>query len=129
MTNAAPWGGDRGGVDAHHPATPSPLPLSRAVSSLAVSWWSVVEYVEPMLAAAGSWPMLGTPEWVGLPDDHPAKLAALLDAARHWALRVETAQEAQAEASKSVAASADWPDVARQIIRRTAVYIPREQAS
>src|SRR5690348_3635085 len=69
-----------------------------------VSWWSVHEHVAPLLESAGTWPMVGTPEWCALSDDDPRKLAALYDAARHWALRVETAQQARAEASRSISA-------------------------
>jgi Protein of unknown function (DUF2742) len=80
--------------------------------SSAVSWSSVHEHVAPMLEQVGSWPMVGTPAWCALPDDDPAKWAALLDAAQHWALRVETCQEARAEASHAISAAVDWSDVA-----------------
>ena len=66
----------------------------RCTSSQQVSWWSVHEHTGPVLAGVGSWPTAGTPQWCALPDDDPAKLAALYDAARHWALRVETCQQA-----------------------------------
>jgi hypothetical protein len=42
-------------------------------------------------------------------------MAALLDAARHWALRVETCQEARCEASRSVSTAVDWPAVSKEI--------------
>ncbi len=60
------------------------------MGSAQVSWWDVHEFVAPLLEHVGSYPMAGTPEWCALPDYDPAKTAALLDAARHWALRVET---------------------------------------
>lgn len=74
--------------------------------------------------------MIGTPAWCLLGDADPAKLAAIYDAAQHWALRVESAQEARAEASRDVSGSADWAAVARSARRhadavRTGVYIPR----
>jgi hypothetical protein len=59
--------------------------------------------------------MAGSVEWCDLPDEHPAKTAALLDAARHWALRVETCQQAECEASKAISASADWGRISRRI--------------
>src|SRR5262245_19317887 len=75
-------------------------PRRPLVSSSQVSWWSVHEHVLPYLERAGDWPMLGTPAWVGLADDDPRKWAALLDGARHWALRVETCQEAEYQAAQ-----------------------------
>ncbi|NKE28295.1 DUF2742 domain-containing protein, partial [Mycobacterium tuberculosis] len=50
---------------------------------------------------------------------------AICDAARHWALRVETCQAASAEASRDVSAAADWPAVSREIQRRRDAYIRR----
>ena len=61
-----------------------------------MSWWSVCEYVAAQLERAGSWPMVGTPGWCALADDDERKLAALFDAARHHALRLELNQEARA---------------------------------
>ena len=52
--------------------------------------------------------MAGTLTWSQLDDDDPAKIAALYDAARHHALRVDTAQTALAEASHAIAGAADW---------------------
>jgi hypothetical protein len=63
----------------------------------------------------GVWPAAGTPAWCDLPDDDPAKLAALLDAAQHWALRVETCQQAQCEASHDISAAYDWGAIARRL--------------
>lgn len=71
-----------------------------------VSWWDVHEFVQPVLARVGAWPMLGTPAWCALPDDDPRKVAALFDGARHWALRVETHQVAECEASHDISAAA-----------------------
>jgi hypothetical protein len=96
--------------------------IRRCGSSQAISWWSVHEFAAPHLDRAGTWPMAGTPAWCAMPDDDPRKLAALLDAAQHWALGVETAQETCADASKAVAASADWPAVAQEIHQRQDFY-------
>jgi Protein of unknown function (DUF2742) len=104
---------------------------SKVISSNAVSWWSVHEHVAPTLARVGSWPMVGTPEWCDLDDDDERKTAALLDAAQHWALRVETTQVAMAEASHEISAAADWTAVARSRFRHDSAvahgtyYIPR----
>jgi len=51
--------------------------------------------------------------------------AALLDAAQHWALRVETCQEAQADASRAVSVALDWSALARGINQRTDFYAAR----
>jgi hypothetical protein len=100
------------------------------MGSQQVSWWSVHEHITPLLEAIGSWPMAGTLAWCALPDDDPVKLAALLDGAQHWALRVETCQQAQAEASREVSAAVHWSAIATEIFRRrTSGYIPRRQAS
>ena len=80
-----------------------------------MSWWSVHEHVSPVLEQVGSYPMAGSPAWCALPDDDPRKLAALLDAAQHWALRLETCQQAQCEASRAISAAADWGNIGRQI--------------
>ena len=95
------------------------------IESRTVDWWSVHLYVEPTLEEVGSWPLVGSLPWQHLPTDDPAKLAAIFDAARHWALRVDVCQEQLAEASKAVAASADWTTVGRG---RGRAYIPRRVA-
>jgi hypothetical protein len=94
----------------------------RLVSSQQVSWWSVREYVRPVLLRAGSWPMVGTPEWCGLADDDPRKIAAVFDAASHWALRVELCQEAQCQASQAISADADWAAIAQHISNHNEFY-------
>ncbi|ORA80748.1 hypothetical protein BST28_08270 [Mycolicibacter kumamotonensis] len=91
-----------------------------AISSRQVSWYDVHLFVKPYVDAGGRFPLVGTAAWRSLPDDHPQKWAAVLDAAQHHALRVETAQEARAEAAKAVAAAADWPKVAQEIRQRSA---------
>jgi hypothetical protein len=98
------------------------------MGSAQVSWWSVHEHVAPLLAAVRSWPTVGTPAWCDLDDGDPAKLAALLDAARHWALRVETCQQQLAEASHDVSSAADWSGIATETFWRRGAYIPREVA-
>jgi hypothetical protein len=99
-----------------------------AVNSQQTSWWSVHEHVAPMLEQVGSWPAIGTPAWCQLPDDDPAKVAALYDAARHWALRLECHQFARREASRDIAAGTNWSGIAQSVRARAGVYIPREVA-
>lgn len=67
-----------------------------------------------MLAQIGTWPMIGTPAWSDLTDEHPAKWAAVLDAAQHWALRLETSQEASCAASRQISAAVNWGAVAKR---------------
>jgi hypothetical protein len=85
------------------------------VTSQQVDWWSVHQWVQRYLNAVGPYPWPGTPAWCLLPDDSREKWAGMLDFAQHHALRVEAAQQARTEASKSVASAADWPKVAREI--------------
>jgi Protein of unknown function (DUF2742) len=90
-----------------------------------VSWWDVHEYVSSVLEKAGTWPTVGTPEWCALTDDDPAKLAGLFDAARHWALRLETNQQAECQASHDISAAADWSAIAQHNRSHTEFYTER----
>ena len=76
------------------------------------------ERVLPFLAHVESWPTVGTPAWCALADDDDRKLAALLDAAQHHALRLELNQEAHAQAAHDVSAAADWRAIAQEINER-----------
>ena len=96
------------------------------LASRSVDWWAVHEYVSPLLEEVGSWPMAGTLAWQQLPPDHPAKLAALFDYARHHALRVDAGQAALAEASRDISAAADWSVISRNMLQHNSIYIPRK---
>ena len=98
------------------------------MSSAQVSWWSVHEWVQPYLDDAGPLPMAGSPEWCALDDTDPRKATALFDASQHWALRVETCQQARCDTSHAVSAAEDWPAIANEIYYRRGAYIPREIA-
>ena len=93
--------------------------IAAAVSSQQVAWWEVHTFVLPTLQEARSWPTAGTPAWCDLEDTDPRKLAALLDASRHWALRLETCQQQLAEASRDISAAADWSGIAQEIRNRS----------
>jgi hypothetical protein len=95
------------------------------VVSSQVDWYTVHLYAKPLLESVGSWPMVGTPGWRYLDDDDPAKLAAVYDASRYWALRVATSQEAMAEASRAISNAADWKAVANRLVNQSSVYIHR----
>ncbi len=96
-----------------------------STSSRQVSWWSVHEHVASALEQAGTWPTVGTPAWCALPDGDPRKLAALLDAAQHWALRMETCQQAECDASHAISAGADWAAISRRIRNEADLYAER----
>ncbi|BDB45393.1 MULTISPECIES: DUF2742 domain-containing protein [Mycobacterium] len=91
------------------------------------AWWPVHEFLEAVVQQAnyGPIPAAGTPPWCALADGDPRKLLAVAIDGEHHVLRVETAQEAAADASKAVAAAADWPAVAREIRSRAGAYIRR----
>lgn len=89
-----------------------------APTSSNVNWWNVAEFVAPVLDRVGTWPLIGTIEWYELPDDAPAKIAAVFDAARHWALKVECNQRARDQAGEAISAAEDWSAVAQVNLRR-----------
>jgi hypothetical protein len=80
-----------------------------------VSWWAVHQFVEPFLMRVAEWPLAGSVEWELLEDHDERKMAALLDAAQHHALRVDTAQAALVEAAQAVHSAADWDQVRREV--------------
>ena len=69
--------------------------------------------------------MVGSPAWCQLGDREPVKWASVLDAAQHWALRVETCQQAECEASRTISAAVDWLAVARIAKRHSDFYAAR----
>lgn len=90
-----------------------------------VSWWPCHEFITTLAVQANSMPIAGTPEWCGLADGDSRKLLALALAGEHHVLRVETAQQAFAEASREIAAAVDWSTVAREIQQRNSFYAER----
>ena len=101
------------------------------VSSQQVCWSVVHEHVAPILEQVGDWPMAGTPAWCELEDTDPRKWAALLSAAEHWALRVETCQVAACEAAQAISAAGagngngTWAAFAQHIKDRNEFYAAR----
>ena len=87
--------------------------MNPATSSQQVAWWEVHEFVIAHLQVE-HWPMVGSPDWCELDDDDPAKLAAVLDAGQHMALRIEC-QQAYADAGSEISAAADWSHIAQRI--------------
>ena len=95
-----------------------------------VAWWPVYEYAAAEAArlgvnlAADPLPVPGTPQWCAMPDGD-RKLAAVLLLGAQYVLALDTRQEALADASKAVAAAADWPQISRDIRQRTEFYAAR----
>jgi hypothetical protein len=90
-----------------------------------VSWWDVHEFVAPLLAQVGSWPTVGTVEWVALDDGDPAKWAAVASAAEHWALHIESCQQAQCDASRAISAAENWTAIAQHHRNHAEFYAAR----
>jgi hypothetical protein len=100
--------------------------MSAGIESRQVAWWPVHEFVAARIGdVIKSCPLLGTPAWCDLADDDPRKIAAVLDAAQHWALRLDVHQQQLAEASRDVSGAADWSAIAVQKLRRDAFYEQR----
>lgn len=92
-----------------------------------VSWEPVHAYVGRLLAGRHTTITAGTPEWIALPDDDPAKLLAVLTAASRWCLETELDQIDQRRinakhAAIEVATALDWTRVAKRIRDRDAYY-------
>jgi hypothetical protein len=112
------------------PQTGRTVTAADVTAARTVAWFVVHEFVAPYLADVEAWPVAGSVAWQQLADDDPRKWAAILDAARHHALRVDAAQEAMAEASHAIAAAADWTAQARRIHQgRGPAYIPRARTN
>lgn len=99
--------------------------MSYALASQQVSWITVHDFAVPRLQRVGDWPMAGSPLWCDLNDRDPVKWAAILDAAQHFALRVETCQHARREASQAIADAENWLEVARIAKHRSDFYSAR----
>lgn len=94
----------------------------KATESQQVNWWTVHEFVGAVLNQVNDWPMLGTPAWCSLTHDDPRKWCALLDGAQHWALRMDSCQEAECQASRGISAALDWSAFAQAWRRHNEFY-------
>ncbi|EIC65347.1 phiRv2 phage protein [Mycobacteroides abscessus M94] len=90
-----------------------------------MAWLTVHEFVQPHIEAAGPFPVAGTVAWQLLPATEPGKWAALLDAAQHYALRLDIEQEAAIAAGQAISRSQDWGSVARKMRQRHDFYEQR----
>jgi len=93
------------------------------MNSRQVAYLPVYELLSPLLGDPGLVP--GSPVWCQLDGTDPAKWQAVLWAAVWWAVAEDARQSELADASKQVAASADWSQIGRP---RPASYVPREVA-
>jgi hypothetical protein len=96
-----------------------------ALGSRTVDWWSVHLFVTPLLTETGTCPVAGTLAWIDLDDTDPRKLAAVLDAGRHWTLRIDSEQEGRAQAAKDVSAGENWGAMATSTRNRAEFYAAR----
>lgn len=103
-------------TDKDTPTAPNTPTWARA--SQQVSWSDVHAFVLPKLVLAGDWPMIGSPAWCDLDGRDRAKWASVLDAAQHWALRIEHLQQAECESSHDISAAEDWSKLADTIRNR-----------
>ncbi|SHP73601.1 phiRv2 prophage protein [Mycobacteroides abscessus subsp. abscessus] len=83
------------------------------------------EFVQPHIEAMGPFPVAGTVAWQLLSGTDPAKWAAVLDAAQHYALRLDIDQEAAIEAGQAISRSQDWGSVASKMRQRREFYAAR----
>lgn len=92
------------------------------------AWWPVHQFIEAVVQQAnyGPIPAAGTAAWCSLADGDPRKLLAVAIDGEHHVLRVETAQEASAQAAHAFSAAEDWSAIAHSIRRRQGTYIPRK---
>lgn len=92
-----------------------------------VSWEPVHAFLEAVVAQAnaGPLPWPGTPSWCAMSDGDPRKLLALAAFGEHHVLRVEAAQNALAEASRSISAAADWTQLSQTARVRAEFYAGR----
>lgn len=92
-----------------------------------VSWEPVHTFVGRLLAGRHTTIVAGTPEWIALPDDAPAKLLAVLTAGSRWCLETELDQIDQRRINAKMAAidlsqARVWSAVAQRIRDRDAFY-------
>jgi hypothetical protein len=97
-------------------------------ASKQITYLPVYELVSPLLGDPDVLP--GTPVWCQLEDTDPAKWKAILWAAVWWCVEQDARQAAMAEASKAIAASADWSAVAQRVRNgRGPAYIKRKEVA
>jgi hypothetical protein len=96
-----------------------------ALANQQASWSQVHAFVLPKLRLVEDWPMVGSPAWCDLNTRDRVKWASLLDAAQHWALRVEQCQILERDSSHAISAAEDWTKIARIAKQQTDYFQAR----
>lgn len=92
-----------------------------------ITWDPVREYVYRVLGGRTTTIIAGTPEWIALDDNDPAKTDALITAGSRWVLEHQLDQLDEQRAAAKAAAieiseARDWSAVAKRIRDRDAFY-------
>lgn len=90
------------------------------MTSTPITWGPVRDFVHRVLGGRHTTIIVGTPEWIALPDDDPAKTIAVLTAGSRWVLEQELDQldnrrAATKDAATEIASALDWARVAKRI--------------
>lgn len=97
------------------------------MGSYDITWGPVRDFVRRVLGGRHTTIVAGTPEWIALPDDDPAKTIAVLTAGSRWVLEHQLDQLDEQRAAAKAAAieiseARDWAVVAKRIRDRDAFY-------
>lgn len=97
------------------------------VTDQPITWDPVRDFVYRVLGGHTTMIIAGTPEWIALPDDDPAKTIAVLTAGSRWCLETELDQIDQRRINAKHAAidlsqARVWSAVAQRIRDRDAFY-------
>lgn len=97
------------------------------MGSYDITWGPVRDFVRRVLGGRHTTIVAGTPEWIALPDDDPAKLIALLIAGSRWCLErnLEELDQQRADLKASaidISQARDWAAVAQRIRDRDQFY-------
>lgn len=92
-----------------------------------VSWEAVRDFVYRLPVRPITSIVAGTPEWIALDDDDPAKLAALITAGSRWVLEEEIDQihrrrQAHKDMALGILETLPWEQIRRQIEQRDSFY-------
>ena len=97
-------------------STEGPRIILSSSESREVSWALAHEVLWPVIERAlrhGPLPLIGTHQWLELPDGDPRKVGAIWLAADWKVLAIEIDQEARADAVSDIAAGANWRAIGR----------------
>ncbi len=97
------------------------------VTDQPIAWEPVHTFVGRLLAGRSTTIIAGTPEWIALDHDDPAKTDALITAGSRWVLEHQLDQLDEQRAAAKAAAieistARDWSAVAKRIRDRDQFY-------